>query len=67
LRFLLAKNFLSGREANAMSKASYLFNEDLFKKDFNQFLEFYQSQTGKMCGEFKMAFRENAMLGISPS
>jgi hypothetical protein len=50
-----------------MSKASYLFNEDLFKKDFNQFLEFYQTQTGKMCGEFKMAFRESAMLGISPS
>ena len=43
LRFLLPKNFLSGREANAMSKASYLFNEELFKKDFDRFLEFYQS------------------------
>jgi hypothetical protein len=37
LRFLLAKNFLSGKEANSMSKASFLFNEDLFKKEFNQF------------------------------
>ena len=37
LRFLLPKNFLSGREANAMSKASFLFNEDLFKKELNQF------------------------------
>ena len=67
LRFLLPKNFLSGREANAMSKASYLFKEDLFKKDFNEFLDFYHKQTGKMCGEFKMGFRESAMLGISPS
>ena len=50
-----------------MSKASYLFKEDLFKKDFSEFLDFYHKQTGKMCGEFKMGFRESAMLGISPS
>jgi hypothetical protein len=58
---------MSGRQANQNNKASLLFREEIFKSDFNEFLDFYNSQTGSMCGEFKLAFQESAMLGLSQS